>query len=84
MGQCYNITFHPPPFLFYNKGWQFYIIKTILLDTTKPLKNLTDTVAQGFQTTKFATNKFPILYKPFYPYLQNTQKQPTDTVAQGL
>ena len=84
MGQCYNITFHPPPFLFYNKGWQFYIIKTILLDTTKPPFPPTDTVAQGFPVTKFATNKYSTFYKPFYPYLQNTQKHYTDTVGQQL
>ena len=84
MGQCYNITFHPPPFLFYINGWQFYIIKTIFLDTTKPPFSLTDTVAQGFQTTKYSTNKIPTFYKPFYPYLQSTQKPYTDTVGRHL
>ena len=84
MGQCYNITFHPLPFLFYNKGWQFYLIKTIFLDTTKPPFSPTDTVAQGLQATKYPTNKMSNLYKPFYPYLQSTQKGYTDTVHQYL
>jgi hypothetical protein len=84
MGQCYNITFHPLPFLFYNKGRQLNLIKTIFLDTTKPLKSPTDTATSRLQATKYPTNKMSNLYKPKTNLHTTPQKHSTDTVGQRL
>jgi hypothetical protein len=71
-------------FLFLHKCLHFKVHNFFTFAITKPPFSLTDTATSRLQTIKYSTNKYSTLYKVIYPYLQSTQKQPTDTVAQGL